>query len=104
MVEMLRRPPLGGGLVGHIAIQGMPADGKVWIRNSEGNNICRLDLVSNKTENLGSFKDPRNGKRIGTYGLHSDFENNIYLLDFAAGNILGGALPYSSGSVVNRSG
>jgi hypothetical protein len=53
-------------------------------------------------ENLGSCKDPRNGKRIGTYGLHSDFENNIY--DFAAGNILGGALPYSSGSVVNRSG
>jgi virginiamycin B lyase len=76
------------GQLGHIAIQGTPVDGKVWIKNSEGNNIYRLDTKSNQMENLGSFKDPRNGKRIGTYGLHSDFENNIYLLDFAAGNIV----------------
>jgi virginiamycin B lyase len=76
------------GQLGHIAIQGIPADGKVWIKQSEGNNIYRLDLASNQMENLGSFKDPRNGKRIGTYGLHSDYENNIYLLDFAAGNIV----------------
>ena len=39
-------------------------------------------------ENLGAFKDPRTGKRIGTYGLHSDAQNNVYLLDFAAGNIV----------------
>ena len=32
--------------------------------------------------------DSRTGRRIGTYGLHSDAENNIYLLDFAAGNIV----------------
>jgi streptogramin lyase len=76
------------GQLGHIAIQGMAVDGKVWIKQSEGNNIYRLDLATNKFTNLGSFKDPRNGKRIGTYGLHSDFENNIYLLDFAAGNIV----------------
>jgi streptogramin lyase len=76
------------GQLGHIAIQGIPVDGKVWIKQSEGNNIYRLDLASNQMENLGSFKDPRNGKRIGTYGLHSDYENNIYLLDFAAGNIV----------------
>ncbi len=39
-------------------------------------------------ENLGAFKDPRSGKRIGTYGIHSDAQNNAYLLDFAAGNIV----------------
>src|SRR5580704_3056521 len=76
------------GQLGHIAVQGTQTDGKVWIKQSEGNNIYRLDVASSTFENLGSFKDPRNGKRIGTYGLHSDLENNIYLLDFGAGNIV----------------
>jgi virginiamycin B lyase len=76
------------GQLGHLALEGTPTDNKVWIKNSDGGNIYRLDLTDNKFENLGSFKDPRTGKRIGTYGLHSDVENNIYLLDFAAGNIV----------------
>jgi hypothetical protein len=46
------------------------------------------DLVSNTFENLGAPKDPRTGRRIGTYGIHSDQENNAYLLDFSAGNIV----------------
>ena len=75
------------GQLGHIAVEGIPADNKVWIKNSDGGNIYRLDLASNKFENLGSFKDPKTGKRIGTYGIHSDTQNNAYLLDFAAGNI-----------------
>jgi streptogramin lyase len=74
--------------LGHLALTGTPVDNKVWIKNSDGGNIYRLDLSDNKFENLGAFKDPRTGKRIGTYGLHSDAENNIYLLDFAAGNIV----------------
>ena len=74
--------------LGHLALRGTPVDNKVWIKNSDGNNIYRLDLVSQKFETLGSFKDPRTGRRIGTYGLHSDAENNIYLLDFSAGNIV----------------
>ena len=76
------------GQLGHIAIEGTPLDNKVWVKNSDGGNIYRLDLLSNKLENLGSFKDPRTGKRIGTYGIHSDAQNNAYLLDFAAGNIV----------------
>jgi len=75
------------GQLGHLAIEGTHLDNKVWIKNSDGGNIYRLDLISNKMENLGSFKDPRSGKRIGTYGIHSDAQNNAYLLDFAAGNI-----------------
>ena len=74
--------------LGHLALTGTPVDNKVWIKNSDGGNIYRLDLTDNKFENLGAFKDPRTGKRIGTYGLHSDQANNIYLLDFAAGNIV----------------
>src|SRR5258707_940412 len=76
------------GQLGHIAIEGTRSDNKVWIKNSDGGHIYRLDLVSNKMENLGPFKDPKSGKRIGTYGIHSDAQNNAYLLDFAAGNIV----------------
>lgn len=77
-----------GGQLGHLAIDGTPTDSKVWIKNSDVGNIYRLDLVSNKFENLGNFKDPQTGKRIGTYGIHSDAQNNAYLLDFSAGNIV----------------
>ena len=76
------------GQLGHLALEGTPVDNKVWIKNSDGGNIYRLDLGSNRMENLGSFKDPRTSRRIGTYGLHSDAQNNVYLLDFAAGNIV----------------
>jgi virginiamycin B lyase len=77
-----------GGQLGHLALEGANIDNKVWIKNSDVGNIYRLDLVSNKMENLGNFKDPQTGKRIGTYGIHSDAQNNAYLLDFSAGNIV----------------
>ena len=76
------------GQLGHLAVQGTPADDKVWIKNSAGGHIYRLDLASSKFEDLGSPKDPRTGKRIGTYGIHADAANNLYLLDFSAGNIV----------------
>ena len=60
------------GQLGHLAVEGTPVDNKVWIKNSDGGHIYRLDLASNKFEDLGSQKDPRTGKRIGTYGIHSD--------------------------------
>jgi virginiamycin B lyase len=76
------------GQLGHLAVEGTPTDGKVWIKNSAGSHIYRLDLKSNAFEDVGSPQDPRTGKRIGTYGIHSDAENNLYLLDFSAGNIV----------------
>src|SRR5215813_5812703 len=76
------------GQLGHIALTGTHVDNNVWIKNSDGGHIYRLDLTSNKMGNLGSFQDPKTGKRIGTYGIHSDAQNNAYLLDFAAGNIV----------------
>ena len=77
-----------GGQLGHLAVTGTPIDNKVWIKNSDVGNIYRLDIATNKFENLGNFKDPKTGKRIGTYGIHSDQQNNAYLLDFSAGNIV----------------
>lgn len=76
------------GQLGHLAVDGTPADDTVWIKNSAGGHIYRLNLASGKFQDLGSPKDPRTGKRIGTYGIHSDAQNNLYLLDFSAGNIV----------------
>src|SRR5260370_8754330 len=76
------------GQLGHLALEGTPVDQNVWIKNSDGGNIYRLNLGSDQMENLGAPKDPRTGRGLGTYGLHSDAQNNGYLLDFAACNIV----------------
>ena len=72
---------------GHLAVAGTPADGKVWVKDSDGNNIMRLDLASGSFENLKSFTNPHTSKRIGSYGIHSDAQNNLYLLDFSDNDI-----------------
>jgi streptogramin lyase len=76
-----------GAQFGHLAVYNSDVDGKVWIKNSDGTFIYRMDLASGKFENLGAPKDPVTGKKIGTYGLHSDAQNNIYLLDFGSNDI-----------------
>jgi streptogramin lyase len=78
-----------GAQFGHLAVQGTHVDGKVWVKNSDGTKIYRLDLATGQWEDLGAPTDPRTKRRIGTYGIHSDSTNNdAYLLDFAAGNIV----------------
>ena len=46
------------GQLGHLAVEGTPADDKVWIKNSAGGHIYRLDLTSNTFEDVGAPKDP----------------------------------------------
>ena len=53
-----------------------PSTTRCGSRTPTAANIYRLDLATNKFENLGAPKDPRTGKRIGTYGIHSDAQNN----------------------------
>ena len=62
-------------------------DGKVWVKNSDRAQILRLDPASGEWENLGSFKDPTNNRTITSYGIPSDHDNNLYLLDFSSSNI-----------------
>jgi virginiamycin B lyase len=76
-----------GAQFSHLAVAATHVDGKVWVKNSDGTFIYRLDPKTKEWENLGAPKDPRNDKKIGTYGLHADADNNVYLLDFSAGNI-----------------
>jgi streptogramin lyase len=65
---------------GHLDPTFTHVDGKVWVKNSDGSQILRLDVESGKWENLGSFS--ANGKRLGVYGIRADSQNNLYLLDF----------------------
>jgi streptogramin lyase len=62
-------------------------DGKVWVKNSDRAQIFRLDPASGKWENFGSFDDPATKKRITSYGIPADAQNNLYLLDFSSSAI-----------------
>jgi streptogramin lyase len=78
-----------GAQFGHLAVNGTHVDGKVWVKNSDGTKIYRLDLATDQWEDLGAPLDPRTKRRIGTYGIHADTAtNDAYLLDFSAGNIV----------------
>ncbi len=70
---------------GHLDPSFTHVDGKVWVKNSDGSQILRLDVESGKWENLGSFS--ANGKRLGVYGIRADSKNNLYLLDFQSSTI-----------------
>ena len=72
---------------GHLAVRATHVDGKVWIKNSDQTNIYRLDLASGEFEDLGAQFDPVTGRKLGVYGIHSDSNNNAYLLDFSSNNI-----------------
>ena len=72
---------------GHLAVGATQVDGKVWIKNSDESHIYRLDIATGKFEDFGNQKDPTTGRKLGTYGIHSDSKNNIYLLDFSGNGI-----------------
>jgi streptogramin lyase len=60
-------------------------DGKVWVKNSDGGQILRLDPSTGAWENLGSFSD--HGRQLAPYAVRSDSANNLYLLDFRSSAI-----------------
>ena len=62
-------------------------DGKVWTNNQDTHSIYRLDVATGQYENLGEFKIPGENRTINAYGIPSDSENNLYLLEFGANKI-----------------
>ena len=62
-------------------------DGKVWTNNQDTHSIYRLDVATGEYENLGEFKIPSENRTINAYGIPSDSQNNLYLLEFGANNI-----------------
>ena len=72
---------------GHLAVGSTHLDNKVWIKNSDQSHILRLDISTGKFEDFGNQQDPTTSRKLGTYGIHSDSKNNIYLLDFSNNGI-----------------
>jgi virginiamycin B lyase len=62
-------------------------DGKVWTNNQDTHAIYRLDLATGQYENLGEFPIPGANRTISAYGIPTDQENNLYLLEFGSNNI-----------------
>ena len=62
-------------------------DGKVWTNNQDTHAIYRLDVATGQYENLGEFQIPGANRSISAYGIPSDQDNNLYLLEFGSQNI-----------------
>jgi virginiamycin B lyase len=62
-------------------------DGKVWTNNQDTHSIYRVDVATGQYENLGEFKIPGETRTINAYGIPSDSQNNLYLLEFSSNNI-----------------
>ena len=62
-------------------------DGKVWTNNQDTHAIYRLDVATGQYENLGEFPIPGANRTISAYGIPTDSQNNLYLLEFGSNNI-----------------
>jgi virginiamycin B lyase len=69
-----------------VSPQHSDVDGKVWSNNQETRENYRLDVATGKYENLGISKDPR-GKNVSGYGMPTDLENNVFMLEFSGTSI-----------------
>ncbi len=69
-----------------VSPQHSDVDGKVWTNNQEMHASYRMDAKTGQYENLGISKDA-NGKQVSGYGMPTDLENNLYLLQFGGSQI-----------------
>jgi virginiamycin B lyase len=69
-----------------VSPQHADVDGKVWANNQDTHFMYRLDVKTGQFENLGASKDPR-GKQISAYGMPTDYQNNVYQLEFGGTSI-----------------
>ena len=73
--------PMPAGAAAHAAV-----DGVVWSNNQDMHATYRLDVASGRWDDWGAMKDPM-GHGISAYGMPSDIENNLYMLNFAGSEI-----------------
>ena len=74
-----------------VSPQHSDVDGKVWTNNQDTHVHYRVDVATGKYEDLGDAKDT-NGTHINAYGMPTDLQNNVYLLNFG-GTTIGRATP-----------
>src|SRR5262249_31778772 len=64
----------------------MNVDGKVWTNNQEDHSHLRLEGATGRWENMGEARDASR-KQISAYGMPTDQQNNVYLLEFGGTSI-----------------
>ena len=69
-----------------VSPQHSDVDGKVWTNNQDTHLHYRLDLATGKFEDLGQAVD-KSGTHINAYGMPTDLQNNVYLLNFGGTTI-----------------
>ncbi len=69
-----------------ISPQNSHVDGKVWTNNQETHSVYRFDTATGTFENKGVATDP-SGKHISGYGMPTDSQNNVWLLEFGGTRI-----------------
>lgn len=62
-------------------------DGKVWTNKQDDHSFWRLDVATGAWENLGVFPIPGENRNIAGYGMPTDKDNNVYILEYSAGDI-----------------
>ncbi len=50
----------------HFSVAASKVDGKAWVKNSDGSQIMRLDIATGEYENLGTFRNPKTDRPIGS--------------------------------------
>jgi virginiamycin B lyase len=69
-----------------VSPQHSDVDGKVWTNDQEPHDSYRLDVKTGRYENMGQSKDP-GGRQISAYGMPTDYQNNLWQLEFGGANI-----------------
>jgi streptogramin lyase len=60
-------------------------DGKVWGKNTAQKSLMKLDIASGKWEQLRA--NDATGRSLGSYGIPTDQQNNLWLLNFDGSEI-----------------
>jgi streptogramin lyase len=63
-----------------VAAQNSHVDGKIWTNNQEVHKIYRFDIATEQYEDKGVATDAK-GDHISAYGIPSDSQNNVWLLE-----------------------
>ena len=71
-----------------IAPQAAHVDGKVWMNNVQLRGVHRVDVKTGRFETFEPYKQINDGEPHQMYGISSDSQNNLYLMDLGNRNIV----------------
>jgi streptogramin lyase len=71
-----------------VAPQASHVDGKVWMNDVQLRGVRRLDVKTGQFETFEPYKQINDGQPHQMYGISSDSQNNLYLMDLGNRNIV----------------